>query len=331
MPSYCLTIRSNNNLFITKSQVLVHNCGNVGDEYAGALILDDPLKPQDAKSEIVRKKSIEYFEETLANRLNNPKKTPIIIIMQRLHEEDICGHIINTQGDDWQIITIPAYDEDKEESIWPEKYDKEFFQKLKERNPSYFYAQFQQKPVSIENAIYDISKINYVSELPQFDKILQSWDTAFKIGKENDYSACTTWGIKKTQFGENYYLIDVFRERLEYPQLKAQFIALQNKYNPYMILIEDKASGQSLLQDLKKAGNNRLKAIKADTDKVTRSTAPSDMIYNGQVFILEGKSWLADFKSELITFPNGKHDDQVDSMNQALNFLNKPRGFIGVF
>lgn len=318
--TYCLTIRGNHNMFVGKGQaILVKNC-------------DDPIKPQDAKSEVIRQKCIDYYEETLSNRLNNPKKTPIIIIMQRLHQDDLCGHIIATDKDNWNILTIEAYNEDTGECIWPEKHDKKFFLNLRKRNPFYFYSQFQQQPIATGNAIYNIKKLKYykTGEV-QFDKILQSWDTAFKSGKENDYSVCITLGIKKTQFGEDYYLIDVWRKRAEYPELKREFKRLQNKFSPYIILVEDKGSGQSLLQDLEKEGNNRLRAVKADIDKVSRATAPSDMIYNGQLYLSEREPWLQDFISELRTFPNGKHDDQVDALNQALNYLNIPRGFIGVF
>ena len=180
-------------------------------------------------------------------------------------------------------------------------------------------------------AVFRAHEISYYDNLPQFDTVIQSWDTAFKANTQSDYSCCTTWGEKKTQFGSHYYLIDVWRGRVEYPQLKAKFIDLQNRFNPYIILVEDKASGQSLLQDLKQAGNNKLRAVKVDTDKISRATAPSAMFESGCVFLPRESNWLSEFIDEMLTFPNCDHDDQVDSMNQALNHFNKPKGFIGVF
>jgi hypothetical protein len=117
--------------------------GVISDEYGGALIIDDVIKPEDAKSEVMRQKAISYFNETLSNRLNNPKKTPIIIIMQRLHLDDLCGYLTREDKDNWKVLCYPAYNEETKESIWEEKYNSEFFEKLKRQNPFYYYSQFR--------------------------------------------------------------------------------------------------------------------------------------------------------------------------------------------
>ena len=315
-------------MFITKSQVLVHNCGTINDEYGGALIIDDVIKPEDAKSEVMRHKAISYFNETLSNRLNNPKKTPIIIIMQRLHLDDLCGYLMREDKDNWKVLCYPAYNEETKESIWEEKYNSEFFEKLKRQNPFYYYSQFQQQPIAGGNALYRKEWSRYYTEMPQFSKIIQSWDTAYKKGSHNDYSVCTTWGIKSGQFGDSYYLIDMWRGKVEYPELKKKFIELQTIFNPFEILVEDKASGQSLIQDLSNAGNNRLKPIKVDSDKETRFNAITPLFDNGLVFFPKDKSFTDVLEGELLQFPNGLFDDACDSLTQALNYFNKPKSKI---
>ena len=305
--------------------------GDIGDDYAGALIIDDPIKPEDARSELMREKAISYFEETLANRLNNPQKTPIIIIMQRLHLNDLCGHLIENEKENWNVLTYPAYNEDTQECIWPEKHDAKFFESLRVRNPYYFYSQFQQQPIAGGNAIFRKEWFNYYDNLPDLDRIVQSWDTAFKKGAMNDYSVCSTWGIVNTQFGDKYYLIDIFRGRIDYPELKKKFIELQSKYNPYQILVEDKASGQSLIQDLKKDGNSRLHPVKVDSDKETRASATTGLFDNGCVFFPRESNFINSLMGEMMQFPNSKHDDQVDSVVQFLNWANKPKQKVQAF
>lgn len=299
--------------------------GNPGvPGYSGAVIVDDILDAGNANNKIAKDECIKFYDEKLATRRRTPT-TPSIVIMQRLHVEDLIGWLKKNQPDEWDFVEIPAINEDGD-SFWPERYPLSELESIKRINPSKFYAQYQQSPLEVDDrAIYKRDSFNWYDELPQFDQIIQSWDTAFKIGTQNDYSVGSTWGIKKVEFGANYYLINLWRGKVEYPQLKAKFIELMNKYSPAYSLIEDKASGQSLIQDLRQSGNNRLKPIKADSDKVSRSVIPSSLIENGCVFLPRQASWLSDFLDEVLIFPNAEHDDCVDSMNQFLNWAEKPR------
>jgi len=293
--------------------------------FGGFLIIDDSIKPEDAKSEVMRNKAISYFQETLMNRLNNPKKTPIIIIAQRLHQDDICGFVERNYKDDFKILKIPALNEDTNQVIWEEKHTAEDLQKIKKLNPFYFYSQYQQEPIVAGGTILKKEWFKYYKEQPEFYKIYQSWDTAFKTGENNDYSVGTTWGLKKTQFGDDYYLLNMFRGKLEYPQLKTKILELNNQYQPSEILIEDKASGQSILQDLKQSGLGKLKPIKVDKDKESRVHAITSMFESGRVYFDENASYLNDLVGELISFPSGKHDDTVDSVSQFLSYMIKPK------
>jgi predicted phage terminase large subunit-like protein len=163
---------------------------------------------------------------------------------------------------------------------------------------------------------------------PEFpERIIQSWDTASKDKEVNDPSVCTTW---LETYGK-YYLVDVFKENLKYPDLKRSVSNLAAKWSSDVILIEDKSSGIALIQDLR---NDRfpynILAVNPVSDKVTRMSTASLTIEAGRVYLPNNKKWLADFEAELLGFPNGEHDDQVDSVSQFLNWVKKPSEiFIG--
>ena len=157
------------------------------------------------------------------------------------------------------------------------------------------------------------------NERPErFDRIVQSWDTADKATELSDFSVCTTWGIK----GKNLFLLAVFRRRLEYPALKRAVRDQQNLFEANVVLIEDKASGTHLIQELMADGCHSVTSYQPDCEKIMRLHAQTAMIENGFVNIPEAAPWLAEYQHEMSVFPNGKQDDQVDSTAQ---FLDCPR------
>jgi predicted phage terminase large subunit-like protein len=317
--------------------------GTATGKGATYIIADDIINPDEASSDTKRTNAINWVNETLFSRLNNQKTGVIINVAQRLHENDFSAQCID-QG--WQSLVIPVYF-DKNTTY---KHNN-FFKEIKEGDylhkdrigeeevrmlqtsmgSTIFAGQYLQIPAPAEGSIFKKSWFRFYDTLPEFDRIVQSWDTAFKKGEDNDYSVCTTWGIKTTKFGDQYYLIDVLRVKLDYPSLKIKFIEWQNKYNPYQVLVEDKASGQSLIQDLRKAGNHKLRPIKVDSDKITRANACTGIIESGGVFLPSNTNWLDAFFAEISVFPNGSHDDQVDSVTQFLNWANAPRPKIQSF
>ena len=160
-------------------------------------------------------------------------------------------------------------------------------------------------------------------ELPErFDRIVQSWDTANKATELSDFSVCTTWGAK----GKELFLLNVFRRRLEYPALKRAVCEQQSLFDAEVVLIEDKASGTQLIQELIADGCHGVTRYQPTTDEVMRLHAQTALIENGFVRIPEEAPWLAEYLHELTVFPNGKHDDQVDSTTQALDYLKIPNG-----
>jgi predicted phage terminase large subunit-like protein len=151
-------------------------------------------------------------------------------------------------------------------------------------------------------------------DLPPFDRIVQSWDTANKPSELADYSVCTTWGVK----GERFYLLNVLRKKLSYPELKRAIVEQEGLFHPQVILIEDRASGTQLIQDLLVEGLSRVTRYQPEGDKIMRLHAQTAVIENGFVFLPEEALWLADYLGELALFPAGRHDDQVDSTAQVL-------------
>src|SRR6201997_853830 len=148
----------------------------------------------------------------------------------------------------------------------------------------------------------------------------QSWDTANKATELSDFSVCTTWGVK----GKHLYLIGLFRRRLEYPALKRAVREQQSLFNADVVLIEDKASGTQLIQELITDGFNRVTRYQPDCDKIMRMHAQTGLIENGFVYLPQTAPWLAEYLHEMTVFPNGKHDDQVDSTAQFLDWFKKP-------
>jgi predicted phage terminase large subunit-like protein len=146
---------------------------------------------------------------------------------------------------------------------------------------------------------------------------VQSWDTAFKSGSENDYSVGTTWGVLENA----YYLLSLWRGRVDFPELKRLVGSLAREWNPSAILVEDAASGQSLIQELRHESLLPIIPVKTDRDKTSRAQSITPLIEAGKVFLPESAPWLADFLDELAAFPSGVHDDMVDSSTQALNYL----------
>jgi predicted phage terminase large subunit-like protein len=157
--------------------------------------------------------------------------------------------------------------------------------------------------------------------------IVQSWDTDNKATELSDFSVCTTWGVKD----KNVYLLGLLRQRLEYPALKRAVREQQKLYQATEILIEDKASGTQLIQELIADGCHGVTRYQPDCDKIMRMHAQTAMIENGFVYIPETAPWLAEYLHEMTVFPNGKHDDQVDSTAQFLDWFKKPFPGQGIF
>ena len=305
--------------------------GTLTGEGGDILIVDDPHNPQNVLSKTYREKTINWFSNTFISRLNSKKNGAIIVVMQRLHEEDLSGVLIKKGN--WDVLNLPAIAENDEEIKIGNFYKKRLkgevlfekreniddLAKMKNEMGTYvFNAQYQQKPMAKGSDIIDINWIKRFDNTQKicFENIYLSFDTAIKIANNNDPTVCCVFGEKNNE----YYLINVIRKWLEYPELKKETLNLVRKYNPIAVLIEDKASGQSLIQDLKRETRFNIIAIKVNKDKLTRFASITPIIEAGRLYLPEKADWLFDLENELLLFPNSAHDDQVDAISQFLKW-----------
>ena len=340
--------------------------GTATGEGGSRLILDDPHGAQAAQSDVMRNSDLEWFDMVWSTRLNNPKTDAMVTVMQRLHERDISGHIIeDIKG--WEHICIPAewdgksrktvigpYDprKVKGELICPERFGKKEITNLKQLLGAYGTAgQLQQDPVPSQGGILKTDCFNMwptTLGLPPFEYILQSYDCAFTEKTTGDPTACTVWAVFTHKGERHAMLIDAWDEHLSYPDLRAKAIkdwtteyGGMTKDSPYSrarrpdrILVEAKASGQSLLQDLRLAKVPAVGYNPGLADKVSRAHQAAPTLELGLLWIPEsGKnpgqhvSWAAAFLKQLGKFPVAEHDDYVDTFTQAIIYLKNDRWF----
>jgi predicted phage terminase large subunit-like protein len=307
---------------------------------ADFIIIDDPLKPEEALSATQRKAVNDWYGSTLFTRLNSKVDGAIVLIMQRLHQDDLVGHVLEL-GEEWEVLNLPAIAEHDEayevesfgeaqilgrkagDALHPDREPLETLEKLRRQLGTYnFMCQYQQQPMPPEGMMVKPGwfKTFDLNDPPRFDRIVQSWDTANKVSQLTDYSVCTTWGL----WQKRYYLLDVFRQRLEFPDLKRMVKNLAELHHASIVLIEDKASGTQLIQDLRRERLSIVQPCQPDADKIMRMHAQTPTIEGGFVFLPKQAHWLDDYIREVTSFPGSKHDDQVDSTAQMLRWSNQP-------
>jgi predicted phage terminase large subunit-like protein len=296
------------------------------------IVIDDPLKPDDALSETKRSGANQWFMNTLLSRLDDKRTGAIVIVMQRVHIDDLTGFLLS-QSDEWHVLSLPAiayFDEtiplsaertfrrQSGEALSPEREPLDVLDALKlQIGSDAFSAQYQQAPAPPGGAMVKRHWIKRYSELPPAaDHLmtLQSWDTASKGGPDNDWSVCTTWIVTRKKL---WYLVDVWRQRVDYPALKQNVQILSKKWSARRVLVEDTGAGTSLVQELR-GWVPGIIAVKPDGDKASRMAVASAKFEAGQVLLPEQASWLPDLEAELFVFPGSRHDDQCDSISQAL-------------
>ncbi len=301
--------------------------GSITGKGANLFIIDDPVKNSDeAFSNVYRDKVYRWYQSTAFNRLE--PNGSMIIVMTRWHHDDLVGRILASETSaDWHVVDFPAIATNDDvlnrkvgEALFPERYNITELEKIKKSVGSYFFsAMYQQQPVDNEHQIFQKYWWKYYNEGEiKFDNVIQVWDTAFEKGKENDYSVCATWGWND----DNFYLIDLFRDKLQFPELKVASENQYDKHKPNVIYIEDAGSGKSLIQILRRESKLNVRGI-APMDKVVRAHTTTPYIEAGRVFLPKNKSFLDDFLNEHNQFPAGKHDDIVDTTTMAFQVLSK--------
>lgn len=305
--------------------------GAATGEGGDTIICDDPHNLQEIHSKPMREAAVTWWDQVMTSRLNDPKTSSRVVIMQRGHSKDLAGHILakgnydhlelQATADHPTVVCMPVsgkeVDNPEGALLWPDRFGREELDQLQQDLGSWAYAaQYQQRPVPEGGGIFKTEWWQYYDHLPEVIREVHSWDTAFKEKEENCYSVC----IHIAECQEGYFLRNVWRGRPDYPTLKRMAIELYELDNPSAVLIEDKASGQSLIQDLRRTTMPVI-AIKVDRDKVARGWAASPTVEAGRVFLPREAPWIPSFLEEMAAFNFGEFDDQVDAFTQVINWM----------
>ena len=302
--------------------------GAVTGKGADILIIDDPHSEQEAMqgNPAVYDRVYEWYSSGPRQRLQ--PGGAIVIVMTRWSKRDLTGQILNAAAkkdlENWEVIELPAL-LPSGKPLWGEFWRQEELEAIKAELPvGKWEAQYQQNPTSEEGAIIkrEMWKIWEGERPPQVDYIIQSWDTAFEKSNRADYSACTTWGVfyRDVEGSEvaNIIVLDAFKERMEFPELKRTAFDLWKEWNPDTLIVEKKAAGAPLIYEMRKMGIPISEYTPSKgSDKIARVNAVSDLFASGMVWRPETR-WAEELVEELASFPNGDHDDLVDSTSQAL-------------
>jgi predicted phage terminase large subunit-like protein len=309
------------------------------------IIIDDPQKPQDANSQNAREQVQQWISNTLLSRLDNKSNDAIILVMQRLHEDDLPGYLLRQGG--WEHLNLPAIAEveqqialapgrfhqrTRDSVLHPERESRAVLDGLRrEMGSAQFSAQYQQCPVPPEGRIVKLEWFRTYHEEQPFigrnDKLIISWDTAMSGSELSSYSACVVALVKGQ--GESVYILQVFRDRLDFPALRRKVIQIYLRWRAASqncsLLIENKGSGMSLIQQLRAEGISAI-SIQPEGDKRMRLNRNTPRIEGGCVYLPSTAPWLEDFELEIAAFPGGTHSDQVDAFSQLLDRVYPPHG-----
>ena len=305
------------------------------------IIVDDPLKADDAYSETARNALLDWATRTLFTRLDDKRRGAIILVQQRQHEDDLPGQLLRAGG--WYHLNLPAI-ADRDEVIPlspsphlrvhrralgdlldPLREPRSILDGLKrEMGTADFLAQYQQAPLPPDGDVIKTGWFREYDELPDGGTQIISIDTASKAGLRNDWSVASRWRVVQNR----YYLEYVWRRRVEFPELLHTVRDLARRSCPDTILIEDKGTGTGLIQTLRDdpEGFPVVAYDPGAVDKESRMRIQSSKIEGGQVFLPSSAPWLEEFLNEVRRFPNGAHDDQIDSMSQMLDFASRRAG-----
>src|SRR6266566_2617902 len=300
------------------------------------IIIDDPLKLGDAMSESVRARVIEWYRSTLLSRADDKTMARIVLVMQRVHQDDLAGYLQEQGG--FEVLNLPAvaqrnetyelgdgrlYTRQKGELLHPEHEPADVLLELKRQmGPIAFSAQYQQSPIPPGGTIIKRKWLTTYDEVQSQsgDRIIMSWDIALSEAETGDYSACVVLLNRK----EVFYILDVVRGRFPFDALKQKVMEIKRRYASSTLVIEDSPISRGLIQSLKDKSIN-VTPYKPDTDKRSRLIAQSDLFAGGSVHLPRRAAWLEEFTAELLAFP-GRHDDQVDALTQGLAWSRARRG-----
>lgn len=308
--------------------------GLLTGEGGDTIIIDDPLDADESYNKNSIMGVNEWYSSTLTTRLNDQVESAIILIMQRLNINDLSGYLLNSSKE-WLHLRLPMeFESDrkcstpifedprtKENEILWGNITPEGLKKLKDGlGPINTPGQLQQRPIKKGGNIFKQDDFQtYRGQIGKMDYIIQSWDFAAKEKQENDYYAMVTIGL----IGNKFYLLDLWRDKVEYPDAKAQVYEYGDKWKPNIILIEDKANGSAALQEVRRDIKYAIKGIIPQGDKIMRANAVSPLVSDHRYYLPEPRdcAFINEYIDELISFPASTNDDWVDATTQALNYM----------
>ena len=326
-------------------------------ERGDVVVADDPHSVREAESETKRQGVLTWWSEAMSTRVNDPKTSAFVVIMQRLHSDDLAGYLIS-EGNYVELMLPMEFEPDRscrtcvrpraerkieskrnrlrevnhdsyswdprrveDELLWPSRYDREDVTQLKKDLRSYgTAAQLQMRPSPRGGGLVQLNWFGRYRTPPGKARVLQvvqSWDTADKGGQQNAYSVCETWAVTPTAS----YLLHVLRRRMNIPTLQRTAISHVRRWKPTVVLIEDAASGTSLIQHLREKTSLSVFGVRPDRDKLLRMDIETPAIEAGNVILPEEADWLPEFEEEVETFPRSRWKDQVDAMSQFLHWV----------
>lgn len=320
-------------------------------EGGSKLIIDDPHNAMEAHSVADRENALAWFRETWSSRLNDQQKGCMVVVGQRIHDDDVCGYVLKERSD-WVHLNLPAYYEpsnpcvtpiwsdprtEEGQLLWPERFNKDVLDGLKRDLGSMgFAAQYQQRPVPAGGGqfkkqwfrYYTAEDDYYALELPEgITRIQKSkcWhfstvDLAISLKQTADYTVIATWAVTPDK---DLLLVDCVREHLDNPEQQKQIGLIYRKYNPNYFKVENVAYQLALIQQLRRQGLP-VREYKPVKDKVSRASTASVYYEAGKVYHPKYATWLANWEDELLMFPLGSHDDQVDNASMATEELGMP-------
>lgn len=300
--------------------------GGLTGHGAHLLIVDDPVRGrEDADSAAVRESTWRWWTEVALTRLQ--PGAAVLLVQTRWHEDDLAGRVLDSPGAaDWTVLSLPALADDGDplgraegEALWPDWYDAAHLESLRvDIGERAFAALYQQRPTPDRGGIFQRAWLDgRYDRLPEGLRVVQAVDASFKTGTANDYSAIVTVATD----GRRFYVADVWRQKVEFPQLVAAIKAQAAEWNPEAILIEDAAAGQSATQQLRRDTALPIVAVKPSGSKIARAESVSPLFESGRVLLPSSAGWLGAFVEELASFPAGRHDDQVDATVYGLERL----------
>lgn len=308
--------------------------GSITGFGADIIIVDDCMKADEARSPTIRQELRNWYDNTLLSRLNDKATGRIISIQQRLHEDDLPAYLLEKGYRHLNLPAIAIRDEvipigmgkfhhrRVGDLLNPGRENKATLEQLRrDLGPLAFSAQYQQEPVTPEGNMIRLEWFGTYDEAPprhRFIKVVQSWDTGMTSQPTSDYSVCTTWGFELED--HKWYLLDVFRRRLDFPDLRRAVIDLRNRYKADKVIMEEAGSGYALCQDLRVTEKLRLLMIQPSESKEERLNGCLGEVEAGHFLLPSKAHWLDDFRRELQAFPDGKYDDQADSFSQFVQF-----------